>query len=163
MACHLIHMPLSTLKSCQQCRMLSPTWFHSWQQNSPNCEPAAFELFCCCFFKQNIFAFNDFPQYKQIQRALKPVGDVWISPFSTFLPKFWLLWGKTLGEIIPAPPKPSSKGSWMHTQIKQTKLFLNRIFLLAIKWEIIYFMGVTISLWCQSAQLRITGEVQSII
>lgn len=53
----------------------------------------------------------------------------------------------------------------MHTQIHLSKniLLKNDILLLAIRKEMVYFIGVTISLWCQSAQLRITGEVQSII
>lgn len=94
------------------------------------------------------------------------MGDVWISAFSTFLPRFWLLWVKTLGEIIPAPPTPLQAFKWFSDAYSKKLpkiLFLNCILLLAIKWEIVYFMGVTMSLWCQGAQLRITGEVQNII
>lgn len=70
-----------------------------------------------------------------MQRAPKPVGDVWISAFSTFLPKFWLLWAKILGEIIPARP-PSCLLMFLRCMFrynKHKKLFLSCILLLAVK------------------------------
>lgn len=104
----------------------------------------AFELFCYCFFKQNIFALKDSPHYKPIWSALEPVGCVVCVLLARSSPNSGFCGTKL--ETIPATPQAFFK-LFSDAYSNKTKiLFLNCILLLSMKWEIVCFMGGTISL-----------------